>query len=400
MPRLLHIESNLVETDSPELLLARDAAGGVYLCLLVSRTDRGDQFLCIATSASRLEALYSGALDLRHAFQNSENGEAFRGHFGLIHEVPSLELSPLAGIPENWLPDEGFPLAMFVGTEGLRAGDLRLAAVSKRASVGVLALNPPEAQYANRIDSYHLSTGLKLFQDLLKQAGERAWRELRKDTKALLGAEADFTFQVLPQFSIGSFEIHFESKAGNAVDLSGSTAMGVALEKVDEITRYINDVESALPVLRDNSGHLIRAYQALLRFVATEKVPLSYSWAQPGTQIPPQRQIGVDSAQRTYELLAASADLSAVEVVLVGRFVDIGEKGDGGHWKLDVGKKARIRGEMIEGATDLLDGVAFKTVIYRVVCEERLATSLVSGKSRKLYFLKERPTPVSSDPRA
>ncbi len=395
MPRTLVIDSTLVETDSPELVLARDPAGANYLAILAERTHEGDRFLCVAISTERISRLCAGTVDLREAFVSNENGEAYVGDFFLDAEMPTLALHPLDSVPDAWLPGAGFPLPMFLGsTEGALA-ELKAQAVANRTSVGSFSLNPPEAAYGHKIDSFNLADGIRLFQNLVIEAGQKAARELGKQAKQLFFTEdqSEFIFQITPQFTPGSFVVHFESKPGLGRGLFGETPMGHALRKLDQLTSRVDDPDSALPVLQQNSGHLIRAYQSMLKFVGDRHAPFSYAWAEPSTPEPVEQRVGVASARRTYEVLTRRSELSAVEVTLEGRFVEMGEKGVGGRWRLDVGKGKRrvVYGELLSGAPDLLDNVRFKRTMYRLTCEERLFTNVVTGRTTRRYYLKSPP---------
>lgn len=395
MPQSIAICEVLVEADIPELLLARDAAGASYLALLAERSANG-RFLCVAVSPSRLADLCAGKLDLRRAFFESENREAFVGTYDRANDKPTLALEALSDIPTTWLPKEGFKLPLFLphaeDDVSEEAAELASEAIQKRASVGVFTMRPPESYPEPKISSYHLSTGIRLFQNVIRRSYEKVYALSDISLRDLLFSPDGYEIQVLPQFAGGSFTIRFESKWNNA-DLLGSTGVGMAMKRLDDLTKHINDPELALPALRDSGGEVVRSYQALLRFVRDEKIPLSYRWADPSTPSPAKHQIGVDAAEKTYDLIASRRELTSTPVVLTGTFQALSRRADVGEWKLNTGAKV-VRGETVDGAGNLLAGIIYQTQRYQVVCDEHIDESVVSGRPKKKLFLKEPPLPI------
>jgi hypothetical protein len=385
VPLTAEVESILFETDSPEIVVARDAAGTAYLSLLVERTDSGDEFLCIPASHKRLSALRNGKTDLRTALTNGETGTVFSARYTLLDDAPSLSLIQRDGIPEDWLPKAGFFLSDFLPVIAQNLQSLANDAIHKNSSVGVLELHPPESEVEFSIDSYHLIDGLRLFQNLLHHAYNKAMANAEKLQKALMGGDDASIFQVLPAFTEGSFRVHFQSK--RKADLGGSTGVGIALAKVDELTRFIDSPEQAIEVMKKNRGHAVGAYKSLLQFIATEKTPLVYSWSEPGIPAPKSCRIGIDAAQRFYEILTTKQELTSVERTFTGKFSRLHEDGA---WLLISGKK-RIRG--VTTGENLLAGLTYQTKEYRIVCDEKLEER-VGSKPRTTLYLKQAPEPI------
>src|SRR5688572_30747042 len=220
------IESVLLETDSPDLLLARDAVGTQYLCCLVSRDLDGDRFIAVPMSPSRVAEFRSGALDLRSVFTRPENGMRFRGTFHPVKVKPAIVLTPLQDIPDEWLPQEGFLLSDF--TDAISDEVVVRDALAKNAAVVICRLNPPEAR-DGKIDADHLAEGVRAFQSLVKYAHRRAAAMMSSAAKMRL--EPDAHVLRTYGFSGGSFQVHFESK--QQADLIGRSPIGAALETID-----------------------------------------------------------------------------------------------------------------------------------------------------------------------
>lgn len=382
-----HVEGILFETDRPEIVIARDSVGTAYISLLVSRDDTGDRFLCVAASSGRIAALRNGAVDLRAAFEHDEMGTAYSAQFLRIDSAPSLKLEALDSIPDQWLPKSGFLLSDFLPELSVDLASLANSAFDKNSSVGVLELHPPESDAESVIDTNHLVDGLRLFQGLLHRAYAKATAKSEKLQKLLMGGEEAAVMQVLPHFSKGSFRIHFQSK--QRADLGGSTGVGIALAKVDELTAFIDNPDDAIAIIKHNTGHLVSAYKALLHFVASQNTPLVYSWSEPGIAEPRRRRISVNSARKTYDVLNAREELATEEVEHIGTFAKLTEEGS---WLLRSGKK-QLRGKITAGAGNLLAGVVYQTQEYRILCDEKLEEQIGSNAKVTLY-LKSPPTPV------
>lgn len=379
------VESILFETDSPEVVIARDAAGTAYLSLLVERSDSGDEFLCVPASQKRISALRNGRTDLRTALEHGETGIVYSARYVLLDDAPSFSLTRRDDIPGDWLPKADFLLSDFLPVIVQNLQALASDAIAKHSSVGILELHPPESEVAFSIDSHHLIDGLRLFQNLLHHAYNKAMAKADKLEKVMFGGDDASIFQVLPAFTEGSFRVHFQSK--RKADLAGSTGVGIALAKVDELTRFIDSPEQAIEVMKQNRGHAVGAYKSLLQFVAMEKTPLVYSWSEPGIPAPKSCRIGIDAAQRFYEILTTKQELTSVERTFTGKFSRLHEDGA---WLLISGKK-RIRG--VTTGENLLAGLTYQTKEYRIVCDEKLEEK-VGSKPRTTLYLKQAPEPI------
>lgn len=375
MNRHAIIENVLLQTDDPEVVLARDALGVLVLGLLVSRDKQGDIFLAVPLSSGRLADIRAGKLDLREAFLRPETGEVFSADFSRIDGRPVLRLSELPEIPPAWLPQPEFWLSDFLDIEEDSA-PLIAVATERGGAVVELSLNPPEAYAEPKIDADRLGEALKVFQNLVRHAYTRGAGAVSESWRRFFGGENAFTLEVFA-FSHGSFRIHLQSK-GRA-DLSGLSALGLALAKIDELTQYIDSPDHALEVVKQNRGHVVSAYQALLKFVVEQGTPLRYEWADPASREVSRRRISPEHAGVLYELLVARQELSREEVSHVGVFSKVDE--DRGTWTLRT-EERELHGELSEGVGNLLAGLTIRTKQYRVKCEERLEEVAGSGRQR------------------
>ena len=105
----------LIYYDGPQVILASDGVGQLFLGLLVQVPDGGDAYLLTPISADRLCQLETGALDVRGALTAPEVGEYYTapptGDPGVEDRLP---MSPVGDPPEKWLPESGLLVSDFV----------------------------------------------------------------------------------------------------------------------------------------------------------------------------------------------------------------------------------------------------------------------------------------------
>lgn len=115
MHRSVRLVRTLIYYDGPQVIVAGDEFGELYLGLLVPASDGGDAYLLTPMSADRLHQLETGVLDVRAALTIPEVGEyytaALTGDPGVKDRLP---LSPVGHPPEEWLPDPDLRVSDFV----------------------------------------------------------------------------------------------------------------------------------------------------------------------------------------------------------------------------------------------------------------------------------------------
>jgi len=287
-------------------------------------------------------------------------------------------------VPDAWLPAPDLLLSELLEEEP--SPDLVSEAISRRRAVVVFKLDPPEAYSEARVNADRLSEALRIFQSLIKHAYSKGASSMTDQWRRFFGAGDAYTMQVFA-FSPGSFRVHMQAKDGS--DLSGLSALGVALGKVDELTSRLDNPDATLEIVKENRGHVIGAYQALLRFVVEQGTPFEYAWADLGSRNTRGRRISPERAAKLYEALMARMELSKEEIALVGAFSKVDEVG--GTWTMRIGDSER-HGELADGVGNLLFGVTIGAKLYRAACEERLEEIAGSGRQRVrllMYELKE-----------
>ncbi|HEX5474963.1 MAG TPA: DUF6575 domain-containing protein [Vicinamibacterales bacterium] len=381
-PITVRIETVLLETDVPDLVLARDRVGAQYLCCFIEREEPGDLFLVIPISVERLSQFRKGEVDLRSIVMAPETGQHFNGRFKRVDGDPLIQLKPLKTLPDDWLPDEGFRLSDFVGKLDNEA--LIREALAKDAAVIECHFEPIEARGARpKINADHLAEGVRTFQALVKHAYKKKLAMMAAVRRMQLGADG-YVMQAFA-FSDQSFCVHFESK--RRANLVGESELGLAMHKVDELMSVLEvGPDEQIPILRANAGHMVSALRRLFEFVAKQSVPITYKWAEPATRHLVEHHITPIAARAVSAILEATEDLEAEAVEFEGTFVRVST--DLRTWRArDVEGKVR-QGAVHEDAPDVLAGTVNESVRYQFDCEERLQVKPATGREVPKLFLR------------
>lgn len=372
------IQTVLFQTDAPELVLARDAVGRQYLCSLIERNERGDQFLAVPISPVRLAQFRTGGKDLRAVLVESETGEYYEGWFKRIDGRPSIAIEPLPVLPDEWLPDQGFFLNQYY--RHVEDSDVVREALARNTAVVVCALDPPEARDSAKIDADRLLQYVGGFQALVKHVVNEINRKLPKAQRAQFGLVPG-ALQVF-EFSEASFKIHFQAK--QQADLFGSSQVGQALATIDELMMASGvPVEEGLETVRKNKGLVVGAYKKVLRFIASESAPLTYRWADPsmagasGAVVTPTEAAAMSAA------IDQEKDLESEIRVIRGRFERLVK---GGSWAIMTDDR-RIVGEVHEDYPNALAGAVFENQLYDLTCEERVGETAVGKQTTKFFLI-------------
>jgi hypothetical protein len=108
MAPILHHKQTLLYYDGPQVVLARDQGDTEYVCTLVVQEREADKYLCVAVSASRLQALLSGAIDLLGIYRAPRAGELLVAvaKRGALTAMPATPLA-MRDLEPEWLPEAG-----------------------------------------------------------------------------------------------------------------------------------------------------------------------------------------------------------------------------------------------------------------------------------------------------
>jgi hypothetical protein len=135
MTILLTIQETLIWHDIPQLFVSKDKIGGLQLCLAVDDTNAILQYIGVAISASRLQAVKLGQVDLRTVFVEPELGGWFRVNLTEDMQVLAEAMPSNQPIPNEWLPEPNafLPRSSILHAETFKV--VKVGAVAKEAGM-------------------------------------------------------------------------------------------------------------------------------------------------------------------------------------------------------------------------------------------------------------------------
>jgi hypothetical protein len=377
------INTVLVESDLPDLLLARDRVETMYLCSLAAEDAHGFVFLAIKISSGRLAALRSGTIDLRRALLEPEIPVHYSGRY-TDQARTSINLSALTEqVPEKWLPEAGLYLNVFYPA-GVPDEEIVRDAISRNSPVIVCALDPPEARGAiKRMDADSLADYIAHFQSLVRHATKHSLKRLSKATRDSLPEDL-FDLRVFA-FSPGSFNVHFEAK--DQANMFGSSRVGEALQQIDVLMELASRPaeEARAGFKASNAGHVLAAYESLMKFAA-HTASFSYRWCDPGMTTPSEKRVTPLQAATMVTVLEHEEAIKAEPFEFIGYFTSVNTDKKPFTWTARDDKGKVKRGQLAETASTVLNGVTIKTTQYSFSGEDRLVQPAVGRLAHRLFL--------------
>ena len=377
----MKIKNTLLYYDGPVLFVGQDEVDTMYICQLITRNEKNEQFLCIPISRGRLEEFQIGNIDLKLVFKQPEVPSYYL--LSIENDTESdmvLKFVDETDIDESWFPDEGF----FLETPYHEEEDKLIIkdSIEKQTAVLHFAINPPESRKESKISSARLIQGLQITQGLIREAYKKAIRDMGKPIRKLLDNIDNYQLDVYG-VSEGSFNIHFQAKT--PADMYGFVEIERALGKIDELTDNIGDQDSFLKTIRENKGHLATYYLKLLEFVIKNDAPIYYSWTSPSLQKSIRYSISKKQAIPLYERLSEMKELTTVEFELIGSFVKADTRT--GRWTVLTENSRLYHGDMSERGSATLSGIVLETKKYKFLLEEQLIENVETGIEKTSHSL-------------
>lgn len=373
MQKSLNISQILVYYDMPELFIATDEVDTNFICLLVDLNDNVPNYIAIAISSNRLSAFIKGQVELREILFQPETNEWYT--FVIDNEQIFASRAEFDTIPEQFLPENGF----YLNNEIIDHSSIVQEVVEKDNAVIHLALSDDKDEYS--IDADDLGDVVKLYSVMLENSYKKGLIEHKaKDKKAFI-VPMNYKLRAFAA-SRASFNIHLYSQSQK--DLFGNCMIEFGLEKIDQIlTDYTNNEELVIS-LKSLKGHAISSFKKILKKIIDEKLKLKHKWFAPNQEQVHYHIVDTDKAQKIYDILNQSEELTEEIKEFVGVFVQADV--ERGTWRiktLDEGK------EFSGGANpEELRGITLDTIRYKLICQEIIEEFKVTEKERTQYIFK------------
>jgi hypothetical protein len=140
----LTINEIYVRYDGPRLFSCVNESGGYFLGLFVEEDDNDEVFVFAPASSDRLNAVRSGQMPLRHAFEAPLDGGVFVVRSSKTGLETSTERRRAGDIPTDWLPDAAARLNLETPTAApLDVEQLEAEARSIGRTIAVFELDGP-----------------------------------------------------------------------------------------------------------------------------------------------------------------------------------------------------------------------------------------------------------------
>lgn len=131
----LSIQETLIWYDSPQLFVARDQVGGLYVALAIDEGDGAGKYIAVAISLKRLLLLKAGKKELREIYAEPEIRSWFE-IASLNDKQTTAEIIPgLTALPDEWLPAPGMFLPNYPFIDARVFDSVKVKAVAAEAGM-------------------------------------------------------------------------------------------------------------------------------------------------------------------------------------------------------------------------------------------------------------------------
>ena len=310
MQKKLNISQILVYYDMPELFIATDEVDTNFICLLLEVTENSPSYLSTAISANRLSSFFKGQLELRQILIEPEINDWYA--FNIDNESIIAERTDIKNFPEIYLPEPGF----YLNNEILDNSSIVEEVVQKDNAVVHLAISDDKDDFS--VDTDDLGDIVKLYSVMLENSFKKGLIEHKVKEKKALIVPMNYKLRAFAA-SRASFNIHLYSKSQK--DLFGNCMVEYGLEKIEQIlTEYAND-EELISSLRSLKGHAVSSFKKILKKIIDEKLKIKHKWFAPNQKEVHFKVLDTVKAQKIYDILNQSEELTEEVKELIGVFV-------------------------------------------------------------------------------
>ncbi|MEO6133735.1 MAG: DUF6575 domain-containing protein [Ginsengibacter sp.] len=373
MQKKLNISQILVYYDMPELFIATDEVDTNYICLLLEVDENSPSYLSTAISANRLSKFIKGQIELRQVLIEPEINDWYS--FNIDNENIIAERTDIQNFPEIFLPEQGF----YLNNEILDNSNIVQEVVQKDNAVVHLAISDDKDDFS--IDTDDLGDIVKLYSVMLENSFKKGLIEHKVKEKKALIVPMNYKLRAFAA-SRASFNIHLYSKSQK--DLFGNCMVEYGLEKIEQIlTEYASD-EELINSLKSLKGHAVSSFKKILKKILDENLKLKHKWFAPNQKEVHFKVLDTFKAQKIYDILNLSEELTEEVKELTGVFVQADV--ERGTWRIKTNDDDKeFSGE---ATSEELRGITLDTVTYKLVCQEIIEEFKVTEKEKVKYIFK------------
>lgn len=365
--RTLQLNKILEYYDVPQILIATDAIGVHYLCVLYNYLENGGyQYLAMQIALEKLTSFINGHEDLRDLFETPAVEDCY---YNVIVVNGVLKASPLlrTDITEDMLPFEGYSFDSDSQEE-----DNIIIAETLACNHPIVRLGFEDRRNSHTIDASCLSQAIAHYQSLVSNCYKKI-----NGKELLHQAELRVT-----TFQAASFDVHFQVNAD--LNLFGSSNMDGTFRQLDKLFNADNE-EVFKEVIKDLRGHTVNSYKNFLEVLIEHRLNVKYKWvASIADNEVVSGRMSLPRIKYVYDLLQKSQELQSEDISFEGIF--LASSVENGKWTFKpTGERRNING--ISENNDILSGVIIEQQIYKIHCKEIQEQNIVSLKISKKLVL-------------
>jgi hypothetical protein len=373
MNKELEISQILVYYDFPHIFTAINKVGTQFLCLLVAM-DEDLTFVAVSVSNERLARYLSGKIDLRTIFETPEISEWY--YFNDVEETIQVQYIEVNGLPDEFLPESGF-----FHIETSLDNETIIEETTKYGNAIVhLAISDKEDNFS--IEADDLGDIMKLYQVVIESTykKELANRKVKDKDKKFFQQPLNYKLRAFNS-SKSSFNLHLYSTSYK--DMFGNAIIDIGLKKFHEIISDFKNEEDYIELLKSVKGHSITTLKKLVKKIIDDELTVKHKWFSPNQEKVHFTTINTKRAEKIFNVLNSSSELSEEKRVFYGYFTQVDIKGT---WRIyDIEEGKEFTGE---ANGQLLQGITVESEKYKIICDEIIEVMKVSEKERIKYILK------------
>lgn len=365
--RTLKLNKILEYYDVPQILIANDALGTYYLCVLYDYINNsGYQYIAVQIPLTKLTSFVNGNEDLRALFENPIFEDSVY-NVSVNNEVLSASLLNKDDIRDDMLPLEGY----YFEADTQEEDDI-IIAETLACNHPIVRLGFEDQENSHTIDASCLSQAIAHYQSLVSNCYKKI------NGKELLNqAELRVT-----TFQAASFDIHFQVNAD--LNLFGSSNMDGTFRQLDNLFNADNE-EAFKEAIMNLRGHTVNSYKNFLEVLIEHRLNVKYKWvASIADNEVVSGRMSLPRIEYVYDLLQKSQELQTENVSFEGIF--LASSVENGKWTFKPNEGRRnING--ISEDFDILSGVVIEQQMYKIYCKEIQEQNIVSLKISKKLVL-------------
>lgn len=265
--------------DGPKLFACRNDNGQIYFCIWTDDSTLIDEYLFSSVSQNRYIALRSGALSIRTAFLEPEQGVLFRYSVQRASDSAKVEPILVEQVDEGVIPGPDQFLRLATETMPIRFADLDLRSRAQGFRRDVLGLHL-DFNNATREEAPTGGLGKILvgIQETVDAFGQVLSGEVTLSGAISPAILAETQTQVVYAGG-GSFAL--EIVASNGVDLFSNALITDAINKVTDLITAGSTYESLRELLIEARPRAASKYRKLLSALVSSQASLRLDWASP-----------------------------------------------------------------------------------------------------------------------